>query len=807
MKRIIALLCCLLIVAVFVAPAAMCAEHSDYDYYIKDYRVDVTANSDRSYDVVETISVYFNVESHGIFRKLNTSSSAESYKLKNFEAVGDPFSFDDETTIRIGDADTMLEGDKTYTIKYRLEHYADPHSESDYMYFNIIGSEWDVPIDHFSSTINLPNAAVIKQLTVTSGQYGSTGNDYASFSQNGTVISVESKDILPQNNAVTISVEMNEGAFGDAIKYVPAISVKKLDVTSELDNKGLLHVTESYVVVKNPSLDSTDFKRDLGDTANYAKIKDILVDGAKADEIIRIGLTEGVETAFTIKYTVDYGLKAGTPIDCALPFILCSNYNDYSYDSISFKFSSPYKLGKVAHAFDNYYDSESNVASEQTTDTGYSFATNKQILANRLNFTVMLSDVTFVYTVTFYDIVFPLAAAALLILAIYKLFNRREKPLIVTPEFYPPDRLNPAFAGYVCKGSASARDVVSYIYYWASHGHLSIEMPDEESFIFHSLTPLDDLHDQSEAQMYADMFALGEDGSVTDSQLREVFYESVNEASSAVGAHFSGEYALNKTGKIKSGAGSSKPVVTALIIAGIIFTAGMPILGMLSSLSIVNRATVFMLVALVGFIFIRAVSLDFFRRRYNGKTPLTWLAILISAAIAGLLALLASGIVVGYKLSQLSGYLTVALLSASAFLMPRAASLTDYGTDVLGRVLGFKNFLTLAEKPQLEMLLAGNPAYYYDILPYAQTLGVSNIWRSKFDGLLVEPPDWAYGPGTYNMNTLFLMDSLYSNMQTTSVSKPASSSSESSGGFFSGGGFGGGGFSGGGSGGGGGGRW
>lgn len=807
MKRIIALLCCLLIVAVFVAPAAMCAEHSDYDYYIKDYRVDVTANSDRSYDVVETIQVYFNIESHGIFRKLNTSSSAESYKLKNFEAVGDPFTFDDETTIRIGDADTTLEGDKTYTVKYRLEHYADPHSESDYMYFNIIGSEWDVPIDHFSSTINLPSAAVIKNLTLTSGQYGSTGNDYASYSQNGNVISVESKNILPQNNAVTISVEMNEGAFGDAIKYVPAISVKKLDVTTELDNKGLLHVTESYVVVKNPSLDSIDFKRELSDTGSNAKIKNILVDGAKADETIRIGLTEGVETAFTIKYTVDYGLKAGVPVDCELPFVLCSSYNDYSYDSISFKFSSPYKLGRVAHAFDNYYDAESNVVSEQTSDTGYSFVTDKQILANRLNFTVMLSDVTFVYTVTFYDIVFPLAAAALLFLAIYKLFNRREKPLIVTPEFYPPDRLNPAFAGYVCKGSVSSRDVVSYIYYWASHGHLSIEMPDEESFIFHRLTPLDDLHDPSEAQMYAEMFAFGEDGSVTDSQLREVFYESVNGASQAVGNHFSGEYALNKTGKLKSGVGASKSVITALIIAGISLTAGLPVLGFLSTLSIINRATGFMLVALIGFILIRAVSLDFFRRRYNGKSPLTWLAILISAAIAGLLAFLASGVVIGYRLSQLSGYLTVALMSISAFLMPRSASLTDYGSNILGKVLGFKNFLTLAEKPQLEMLLAGNPAYYYDILPYAQTLGVSNIWRSKFDGLLVEPPDWAYGPGTYNMNTLFLMDSLYSNMQSTSVSRPVSSDSGSSGGFFSGGGFGGGGFSGGGSGGGGGGRW
>jgi len=63
-------------------------------------------------------------------------------------------------------------------------------------------------------------------------------------------------------------------------------------------------------------------------------------------------------------------------------------------------------------------------------------------------------------------------------------------------------------------------------------------------------------------------------------------------------------------------------------------------------------------------------------------------------------------------------------------------------------------FLVAAEKQRFEMLLGENPDYYYDILPYAQVLGVSKIWQSKFDRLLYSPSSWFFGDGvntaTYN---------------------------------------------------------
>jgi uncharacterized membrane protein YgcG len=82
-------------------------------------------------------------------------------------------------------------------------------------------------------------------------------------------------------------------------------------------------------------------------------------------------------------------------------------------------------------------------------------------------------------------------------------------------------------------------------------------------------------------------------------------------------------------------------------------------------------------------------------------------------------------------------------------------SRTEYGREILGRVLGFKRFLETAEKQKLEMLLNENPTYFYKILPYTIVLGVSELWQDKFKDLSVSPPTW-YGGGNHVGNAFLL---------------------------------------------------
>ena len=102
------------------------------------------------------------------------------------------------------------------------------------------------------------------------------------------------------------------------------------------------------------------------------------------------------------------------------------------------------------------------------------------------------------------------------------------------------------------------------------------------------------------------------------------------------------------------------------------------------------------------------------------------------------------------------------------------------------------------------MLLEQDPEYFYNILPYAIALDVTNKWANKFDNLVTQPPSWYTDYSTGPFRTTVLCNNMahcMHNLQNNMTSSPASESSSGSGSF------GGGGFSGGGSGGGGGGSW
>ena len=42
-------------------------------------------------------------------------------------------------------------------------------------------------------------------------------------------------------------------------------------------------------------------------------------------------------------------------------------------------------------------------------------------------------------------------------------------------------------------------------------------------------------------------------------------------------------------------------------------------------------------------------------------------------------------------------------------------------------------------------MLEYEPQLYYKVLPYAQVLGVSNVWEEKFEKITLQPPQWCVG--------------------------------------------------------------
>ena len=53
------------------------------------------------------------------------------------------------------------------------------------------------------------------------------------------------------------------------------------------------------------------------------------------------------------------------------------------------------------------------------------------------------------------------------------------------------------------------------------------------------------------------------------------------------------------------------------------------------------------------------------------------------------------------------------------------------------------------------MLINDDPNYFYDVLPYAQVLNVTNTWTDKFKDITLIPPSWYKSTAKFTFNVLF----------------------------------------------------
>ncbi len=802
MKKVLAALVCLAAMLTLAPAGAFAAD--DAGYYIKNYDVYVVANDDRSYDVTETIDVYFTMESHGIYREIPTESSAERYDVENVDVVGENYTYDGDS-IRIGDADVTLTGDKQYVIKYTLTHYADYETEADYFYFNIIGTGWGTYIENYAATIVLPESAQVQDYTLTGGAYGATDDSVGEVQLNGNTINVRSRRQLDAYEGVTINVQLNEGAFSAAQQYVPALEINSLTIDAVLNEYGEMNVKEHYTVSVNTGV---YFYRPFGIDQREFAVSDAVIyapDGSVIDQEnspytdmgIALYSFEGQTVEFDIEYTIAYDIFSAGVYD----FGIVNGSSDYYYDLVEVNVALPFAASAVDCSFGNEYGDKSELYELSSDAQSISLKTLNRIVYCDVSLNMSFADGAFTRRSTTADVAIPAVGGTIvLLLALFVLF-KRQKPLTPVPQFYPLDWMNPAEAGYIIDGKISGRDVTSLIYFWASHGHLSIELPGKNKYILHKLNELDEKHDAYEVEMFNRLWAVGNGESVKGSQLSETMYTSVENVRSKIKKTYSGDRALFSGGS-----------VAASCLGGCLLPLGMIIALTAAAFATFIKYYHFGLllatpVVCVGILLLsrHVVSQT---NKSKPKSMVAIGAIVVLCAGLGALYLLVFGGNLFSKAAALAAGLSLALVPA---LTPFLQRRTEYGTAVLENLLGFKMFLQTAEKQQLEMLLEQDPDYYYNILPFAQVLGVSSIWEKKFDGLLKQPPTWYYGPGVDPTRPSFGMYYMFNSMAHNVTALPASSGSGGGGGFsgggFSGGGFSGGGFSGGGSGGGGGGRW
>ena len=384
-----------------------------------------------------------------------------------------------------------------------------------------------------------------------------------------------------------------------------------------------------------------------------------------------------------------------------------------------------------------------------------------------------------------------LIAAALLVAAILlAVLLPKHEPTPVTT-FTPPDDIDPLLAGALIDGKVQSGDITSLLYYWANQGLLTIDFSDEKDPILHKIGELKEDAPIHQKYVFNRLFSSGD--TVNIQSLSESFYTTAGKAK-----HEAEKLVPSMYSKGSAFLTCALTALSAVVFALTLLFHGMDVQSSIHLLLSFAAAVPLIAICAIGY--------------WSHKNSLRVSKKVRVGILIGQIAIAAAFTAIAFfsipqtvMLRAVSPFFCL-LTAAAALVAPFTLRRTKEYVRGLNELLGFREFIRLAEKERLEMLLEEDPEYYYNVLPYAQVLGVSDIWEDKFKDLKTEPPTWALAPNDTLFNFVLLnsmMRTASRNMRSAFVSRPAPSGGSGGGGF---GGGGGGGFSGGGGFGGGGGR-
>ena len=402
---------------------------------------------------------------------------------------------------------------------------------------------------------------------------------------------------------------------------------------------------------------------------------------------------------------------------------------------------------------------------------------------------------------------FPIIFLIIAILLWYK-FGRDDQ-VIETVEFYPPEGFNSLEVGFLYKGEAVNQDVTSLLIYLANKGYIKIVETEEKSLFskakgFKIIKLKDYDGDNVNERLFLNgLFAMRRLNTssaensinqnttptleVTSAELYDKFYITMSNILLNINNK------ENKNKILEKSASSKAKFIIFMIIATYCLITIPPVLEYGESSLLVA-----LLFPGIGFTVMFKMLLDPKLRNFSGN-KLSYASVILFFLIWGLgFGGLPWAMMVLPALQQDSIYLigyfvgifcVLGMVVCLTYLPKR----TSYGNEILGKIKGFKNFLETAEKDQLEAMVAKNPTYFYNILPYTYVLGVSDKWIKKFEVISMQAPTWYDASDTFDVATFGTFMNSTMSSATSAMSYDSSSSSSDSGGGSAGGGSGGGG--------------
>ncbi len=776
---------------------------ADEYFYIENLDVQIELQTDGSFWVHETIDVFFTQQRRGIFRSIPVnykiedlpqgeqqtkregliydiyldSISVEGWEYKKVASEG-------FLNIRIGTADKFIEGKQQYKIHYKVYNAINHFSHHSEFYWNVIGTEWKVPIHESSFRILLPKPVPNPQQSyrVFAGKLGATDTAFIE-SFDGLLLQGKSQRKLAIREGVSVALALPDGYIEKESLPMSVIAddyyLKKWDMDIAFSDDGRAKVRETYIIhflqptypiYRNfePTIrwqNPLATPKIIGGEYRYLleQIQSKNVDFNSSHQSFYLNTEEvkiGTERIYELTYET-YGnflpskdksehLQWHSPLDH-------SWQEPIESATITIHFPEGRSGSKVESIVKG--NGKTKAIDKSRIDLNTVVINTKTPLLQReyLDYAIYVPNGFFATNWTAWlNLVWKnnwiLLLPFFIFGGIYWFWLRKGKDeeFSVTTQYRPPSELTPAESGILIDDKLHDRDLLALIPYWATHGHLKIKEIRESKFLglsenvdfeFHKLKELPINAHPYEHTLFNGIFKKGD--TILLSSLTAKFYKTMQKAREELEAQIK-----KRTFYVPRTRGCG----TAMLVFGVMALMG----------------------GLFAFLFGFGSGNSFQLTDIGITTLLTGILLLIFGRI-----------------------------------MPKKAPV---GMEAYKKLAGFREFVKSAESHKLETFLKEDPNYFDKTLPYAIVFDLAEKWASKFDGLSIQPPEPHWYQGSYDhFNTNVFMDSLSNGMKqigNTFVSYPSSSGGSSSyggsGGSFSSGG---GGFSGGGFGGGGGGSW
>ncbi|MBN7772923.1 DUF2207 domain-containing protein [Clostridium aminobutyricum] len=367
----------------------------------------------------------------------------------------------------------------------------------------------------------------------------------------------------------------------------------------------------------------------------------------------------------------------------------------------------------------------------------------------------------------------------------------RDPQIVKTVEFYPPAGMTPAEVGYIVDGVVDKKDIISMIIYFADKGYLRIEEQGADQFTLYKEKEFPADAKIFEQTLFEGIFKNREQ--VNLQELGEDFYANYK----ASITQLQGYYNKDRDKRVYTLGSTLARVFSFLFML-------VPIIGGYVFGAIGTMKDEFILVGVVitNIVFLGAIMLIIAYDRKDAMKASSRRILVVSGLIATGIGFFSEF----YGMWKAAGLLPAVIMTASTLLSVVFTIFmkkrTNHSAKLMGKLLGFKEFIDVAELDRIKRLVEQNPSYFYNVLPYAYVFGLSDKWAKKFEQINIEPPTWYTGSVTGNMFNTWIFMSMMNNYTRTFSDHIVIPSSEGSGsgmgGFSGGGGFTGGGFGGGG---------